>query len=720
MAKLPLTDREIEFIMEQLQNGKQLPEDLKYKLFPTKQKEYELVYGGKMRKEDVLANEDGVFPIPLQIGKIFNGERETWEDGWRNMIVFGDNLQFLKTIYENNDPLIKDKIKGKVKLIYIDPPFGTDSDFNSNEGHKAYRDKEKGSEFIEFLRRRLIVAKEILSYDGTIYVHLDTKKSHYIKSVLDEVFGENNFKNEIIWQRSDPHNDAKKRYGNIHDVILFYSNSSTFKYNWDQITVSLSKSAIKEYSWMKLSDGTIVKAIDPLPDGARLLKLERATWKGNNPEKYFNWRGVKPKKGIQWIGTYNEMEEKLNNGELFLPRFPKGQQRCKVAFLDKRLDEGQVVQDIWQDVGRMKGGKGTYPTEKPEKLLKRIIKASSDEGDLIMDFFGGSGTLSAVAEKLKRKWIICDIGKLSFYAIQKRIINIDNSPDLDNPNKNYRKKANTFLTVNTGNYDIKKVFQLKNQEYKKFVVELFEVEELFNKKIGGITIDGQKKDGFYTLIYPYWKFKESSVDEDYLEDLHSHIGKKVGNRLYIIAPANSVDFISDYYTIENVRYYFLKVPYQIIKELHKIEFKKFRQPQSKSNVNDLENAVGFHFMRQPKVISEIKFNKDKISIHIQEFYSDFTEEETGKDMANFESLAMVLIDKNYNGEAFEMDEYYFAEDLLPKKKKKKEVDEENLKEELKKQKIISIELNKKDCGDKLMVIYIDIYGNEFKEVLSLK
>lgn len=159
------------------------------------------------------------------------------------------------------------------------------------------------------------------------------------------------------------------------------------------------------------------------------------------------------------------------------------------------------------------------------------------------------------------------------------------------------------------------------------------------------------------------------------------------------------------------------MPYQIIKELHKVEFKKFRQPQSKSNVNDLEDAVGFHFMRQPKVISELKSDRYKLSIKIKEFYSDFTEEETEKDMANFESLAMVLIDKHYNGETFEMDEYYFAEDLLPKKKKK---EEENIKEELKKQKIISIELNKKDCGNRLLVIYIDIYGNEFKEVLSLK
>lgn len=177
MAKQPLTQKEIEFIIEKLKNGQQLPEDLQYKLFPVKQKEYELVYGGKMRKEDILANEDGVFPVPLQVEKVFNGKRENWEDEWRNMIVFGDNLQFLKTVYENRDPLIKDKIKGKVKLIYIDPPFATESDFDTKEGQLAYVDKATNSEFVEYLRRRLVVAKEVLADNGSIYVHIDSKKA---------------------------------------------------------------------------------------------------------------------------------------------------------------------------------------------------------------------------------------------------------------------------------------------------------------------------------------------------------------------------------------------------------------------------------------------------------------------------------------------------------------------------------------------------------------
>jgi len=197
---MKLSKYEIQDLIERLQKGENIPDDYKYKLFPAKQKEYELVYGGKMRKEDVLANEDGVFPVPLQVEKIFNGKRKIWKDGWKNIIAFGDNLQFLKTIYENKDLVIKNKVKGKVKLIYIDPPFAAKKDFQTERGAKAYTDKIKGADFLEFTRRRLIVAKEILSDSGCIYIHLDWKRSHYIKLLCDEIFGEKYFRNEIVWR----------------------------------------------------------------------------------------------------------------------------------------------------------------------------------------------------------------------------------------------------------------------------------------------------------------------------------------------------------------------------------------------------------------------------------------------------------------------------------------------------------------------------------------
>jgi hypothetical protein len=121
-----LSKAEKDYLIDILEKGESIPEDFKYKLFPVEHKEYELAYAGKMRKEDLLANDDGSFPVPLQIEKVFNGaEHPAFDDGWRNMIIFGDNLQFLKTIYKNEDPIIRDKIKGKVKLIYIDPPFAT-------------------------------------------------------------------------------------------------------------------------------------------------------------------------------------------------------------------------------------------------------------------------------------------------------------------------------------------------------------------------------------------------------------------------------------------------------------------------------------------------------------------------------------------------------------------------------------------------------------------
>ncbi|GAA4061644.1 DNA methyltransferase [Amphibacillus indicireducens] len=166
-----LNDVDKRYLMDLIQKGEPIPEDYKYLLFPAEQEEYELTYAGKMRKEDILSGEDGTLAVPLQVDRVFNGGKyPKLEGNWRNMMVFGDNLQFLKTIYENKDPLIKNKVKGKVKLIYIDPPFATQDEFQNKESAKAYTDKKKGAEFLEFMRRRLILAKEILAEDGSIYV----------------------------------------------------------------------------------------------------------------------------------------------------------------------------------------------------------------------------------------------------------------------------------------------------------------------------------------------------------------------------------------------------------------------------------------------------------------------------------------------------------------------------------------------------------------------
>lgn len=676
-----LNEYDINYLIERLQKGEPIPEDYKYKLFPIIQKEYELVYAGKMRKEDILANEDGVFPVPLQIEKVFNGENyPTGKNDWRNMIIFGDNLQFLKTVCENKDPLIKDKVKGKVKLIYIDPPFATESDFKAGQGQSAYSDKKKGADFVEFLRRRLILAKSLLAPDGTIYVHVDFRKGHYIKVVLDELLKEFEFA-EIVWICGLM--GSGKFYPKAHENIYCYKGPNAIFNPPNRLGLSQR----------------IIKA----------LQKDKQGW--------FYTRGRESSGGSNYLKSYISDNPSLTKEEVIALANTNRPQQAWSVWIGKE-DLATVFNDY--PVGTYAytpQDSCGYPTQKPELLIKRILEASSNRGDLVLDFFAGSGTTAAVAEKFGRRWIVCDIGKLAFYTMQKRILTIEDSRNLENPKKKYGKKTRSFITVNTGLYDLKRVFELKKEDYLTFVMNLFEVEQI-SKKISGIQIDGQKKDGYYVLVYPYWQFSDAAVDVEYLEDLHSHIGSKIGERLYVIAPANYVDFITDYHEIGKVRYYFLKVPYQIIKELHKVQFKKFRQPQSKRNVNDLEDAVGFHFIRQPEVESKMKTNGKNAEIQITRFQSNYLEEETGSDLENFESLAMVLIDKDYDCKGFVMDEFHFAEDLLPKKNEEETEDE--IKKELRHLKNITIPLNKEECGDKIMVVYIDIYGNEFKEVLNLR
>ncbi|MFH1749920.1 MAG: site-specific DNA-methyltransferase [bacterium] len=650
-----LTKYEIDFLIKTLKSRKELPLDYKYQLFPTKQKEYELAYAGKMRKEDLLANEDGVFPVPLQVEKVFNGdEYEAFGDNWKNMIVFGDNLQFLKTIYENKDPLIKSKVKGKVKLIYIDPPFATTDDFQNKEGAKAYTDKKKGAEFVEFLRKRLILANEILADDGSIFVHLDYKKAHYIKLLLDEIFGENKLINEIIWAYTGPGSPNMKQFNRKHDTIFWYSKSDKWTFNKDDVRM-------------------------PYKDPNQSLRKAFDTGEGWDSKD-----------------------------------------------LEELRDKGKVPEDWWEfSVAarlRVDGVERTgYPTEKPNKFMERIIKAASNEGDIVMDFFGGSGATSYMAEKLGRKWITCDLGKLAYFTMQKRILQIQNSKDLENPKKKYSKKAKSFVTAQLGIYDLKKALDLEWQKYQEFVSGLFEVE-IKKNKIAGFEFDGKKGD-FPVKIFDYRKFKNSAINENYLKEMHGVIGKKAGGRVYIIAPANFVEFLTNYYEIDGVKYYFLKIPYHVIKELHKTPFQELRQPQSKKNVNDLDEAIGFHFIRHPEVKSQLKKSKNEVKILIKsfvshEFESDKAQDEKG--MKNFETFSAVFIDKSYNGKAFEMDEAFFADELLPKKTKKKEEDK-NIKEELKKiqKKGLEISFKKSELGKKVMVIYTDIYGNDFTETFTI-
>lgn len=611
--------KEIDRLIELLKAGEPIPEIYKQILFPINNKEYELTYENKIRKEDLLADADGTFAVPLQLDKVHNAKAS--EDNWSNIVVFGDNLQFLKTCYANNDELIRDKVKGKVKLIYIDPPFASENDFEGDKGQKAYSDKVKGTEFIEFLRRRLILAKEILSDDGSIYVHLDEKKSHYIKVIMDELGFV--FQREIVWRIGwvSGYKTKAKNWIRNHDIILFYTKSKDFTFN-------------KEY----------------IP----------------YPKDYKRRDGKKPE------GDGYAIEDTWNCSNLDV------------------MNSIQIMSFSEEKTG--------YPTQKNENLLKRIIESATNEGDLVMDFFAGSGTTAAVAEQLNRRWIVCDIGKLAYFTIQKRILQLIDSNSDNDTNKHF-----PFITCTLGSYNLEKTLTLPYEEYQKFVAELFKLE-LIDFKINGLQFEGKFK-GNPVKIFNFEKYKDSVVDETYIDDMHSILNNKYSGRIYIVAPANQIDFLSDYVEKNNIRYYFLKIPYQVIKELHNRKFQKIRQPRSIKDVNNIEESVGFHFIRMPDVVSKIVKENNLYKLKVIKFTCNETEyvkndEETK--FSNFENLSSIFIDKNYNGKEFKFTDFYFIEDL--------NVNNEEA----------EIDLGLLVKNQKIMIVYTDIYGNDFSEIYEIK
>lgn len=339
------------------------------------------------------------------------------------------------------------KEKGiQVDLVYIDPPFASGTNYDKKiilRRNPKVQEKNKNNEQVEItdlnsldldmygdiwekekylnsMYENLMAIKSVMSENASIYVHLDWHICHYVKILLDEIFGENNLVNEIIWQRTDPHNDAKNKLGNIHDVIYWYSMSDNFIYNWADCVDGLSSAALKEYSLVKLPDGAVVpfKANVDYPEGARRFKLENCTWKGNRNR--FEWRGATPSANREWpYDSPQKMDEALENGDLYLRNPEIGAARCKVSYLDERV--GQLLQSIWTNCGRMKGG-SDYATQKPEALLERIIKASSNERMLVADFFGGSGVTAVVAHKLGRRFIHNDIGINSIQTARDKLV----------------------------------------------------------------------------------------------------------------------------------------------------------------------------------------------------------------------------------------------------------------------------------------------------------
>jgi DNA modification methylase len=345
---------------------------------------------------------------------------------WRNRLIWGDKKYVL--------PSLLPEFAGQVNLIYIDPPFNVGADFSytatipedpedGGDGatftkqpsvieQKAYRDTwGRGLDsYLQWFYETVVLLRELLTANGSIYVHLDWHMGHYAKVVLDEVLSAGNFRSEIIWQKIRSSKAQSSRYGNVHDVLLFYSASQDPTFS--PIRLQHSDSYLKShYRYAEAKTG-------------RRYRLDNFTQAGPGPARRFNDKELSPPPGKHWIWSQERIDAGMAQGLIVFSQ--DGMPSVK-RYLDEV--EGNFLEDIWADIppiNSMSKERVDYPTQKPEALLDRILRASSNEGDLVLDCFCGSGTTAAVAEKLNRRWIACDLGRFAIHTTRKRLLGIEN------------------------------------------------------------------------------------------------------------------------------------------------------------------------------------------------------------------------------------------------------------------------------------------------------
>lgn len=522
-----LTPAEKQDVIRHLEANKPLPEKYRFLLFDDK-REVELVWNGKTnevcnvvlpfqtiehvdepRNEDATARAAGKDRQQVLFSVDGRGRQLK---GWTNKLIWGDNKLILSSL--KNGPLREEiERQGGIKLIYIDPPFDVGADFSMDieigDGgdtfHKrpnileeiAYRDTwGKGADsFISMIYERLILMRDLLAPMGSIYVHCDWRVNAFVRSVLDEVFGQSNFINEISWKRANTvkgnMGQGSKYLGANIDTIFLYARSNEYQF-------------IQQYTpYTEEYVSQFFRYTDPGTD--RRYRLVSMIGPGGSAKG----NPVYPVMGITRAWRYSEstMNDLISKG-LVVQTSP-GTVPQKKQYLDD--GDGVAVQSLWDDIigiGAANSERVFYPTQKPEALLDRIIKTSSNPGDLVADFFCGSGTTAAVAEKLGRKWIATDLGKFAIHTTRKRMIGVQRQLKADG--KDYR----AFEILNLGKYE--------RQHFVGINPNLREEEQ--RKQLAA------KEADFLALILKAYKAEPT----DGLKTFH---GKKSG-RMVVVGPVN--------------------------------------------------------------------------------------------------------------------------------------------------------------------------------------
>lgn len=469
---------------------------------------------------------------PAQLKEQYGEEDES---GWINKIFWGDNLQVMSHMLK--------EYRGKVKLIYIDPPYDSKADYKKkiklrgkevkNDANifeeKQYTDIWTNDEYLQFMYERLVLMRELLSNDGSIYVHCDYRKVHHLRCMMDEIFGPNNFRNEIIWCYTGP-TAPKGSFPRKHDNILFYSNGSNNIFNGDYI----------EY-----------------------------------------------KSGLH------------NTGQVYGSKDGDSE---KVEVLRER---GKLVEDWWTDIytaDRVRSEMLGYPTQKPEKLLERIIKASSNKGDVVFDCFMGSGTTQAVAMKLGRKFIGTDINLGAVQITTERLLNLKKELNDDKDNRYYA----SFSVYNVNHYDF-----FKNPvEAKELLIDALEIQ-----KINGSIYDGEK-DGYMVKIMPVNRIATradlnelvSEVDYKKFEERLSESPNKPVEKIMLVCMGHEPD-LKAYLEEEIGKKYMLDINVvDVLRDKSKLEFKR----DSEADISVEENILKINKFYPMNLLQKLSVMRENV------------------------------------------------------------------------------------------------------------
>ena len=408
---------------------------------------------------------------PAQLRETYGEE----QNGWMNKIFWGDNLQVMSHLLK--------EYRGQIQLIYIDPPFDSRADYKkqikiknktaigdtSSFEEKQYSDIWTNDEYLQFMYERIILIRELLSDTGMLFLECDPTRGHYIKIILDEIFGQDNFVNQIIWKRTFSHGDmgqGAKHLGRLHDNIFLYRKSSNVKLN----------TVYKPYSEKYIND--FYKYTDESGRKYRLVSLlgPGGAAKGN---PFYEFLGV----SRYWVHSKAKMQELYEKGIIIQTK--PGSVPQKKRYLDEA--PGVPLQDIWVDIAAVQGGaleNQNYPTQKPEALLERIIQLGSNPGDIVFDCFMGSGTTQAVAMKLGRRFIGADINLGAIQTTTKRLVGVANEL---NSQMQEETKYTGFEVYNVNNYD----FFRNPAEARDLLIQALEIQPFPQSNVWDGELDGR-------------------------------------------------------------------------------------------------------------------------------------------------------------------------------------------------------------------------------------